>query len=80
VCYYLQPNLFEPLKGGVKPGGIALAIVHLFDPAREHSRFCAQAGQLAEYFEGWEILHYREGRATDREHTRLVAEIIARKP
>ncbi len=79
VCHYLQRDLFEPVKRGVKPGGIALAIVHMFEPGHEQSRFSVQPGELAKYFEGWEILHYREGKPSDPEHKRAVAEIVARK-
>jgi len=31
ICYYLQRDLFEPAKLGVKPGGLLLAIVHVTD-------------------------------------------------
>ena len=80
VCYYLQRDLFEPVKQGVKHGGIVLAIVHLFEPGHEQSRFSVQPGELAGYFEGWEILHFREGPPGEPEHRRAVAEIVARKP
>ncbi|MBZ5635858.1 MAG: methyltransferase domain-containing protein [Acidobacteriia bacterium] len=78
VCYYLQRDLFEPIKRGVKPGGIALAIVHMFEPGHEQSRFSVQPGELATYFEDWEILHYYEGKPRDPEHKRAVAEIVAK--
>src|SRR6267154_361279 len=29
ICYYLQRDLFEPAKLGVKQGGLLLAIVHI---------------------------------------------------
>ena len=80
VCYYLQRDLFEPVKRGVKPGGAALVIVHLIEPGHEQSRFSVQPGELAKYFEGWEILHSYEGKPGDPEHKRAVAEIVARKP
>lgn len=79
VCYYLQRDLFEPVKRGVKPGGVALVIVHMFEPEHEQSRFSVQPGELAKYFDGWEILHYREGKPNDSEHKRAVAEIVATK-
>ena len=80
VSYYLQRDLFEPIKHGVKRGGIALAIVHIFEPGHEQSRFSLHPGELAKYFEGWEILHSYEGKPRDPEHERAVAEIVARKP
>jgi len=79
VCYYLQRDLFEPVKRGIKPGGVALVIVHMVEPGHEQSRFSVQPGELAKYFEDWEILHYREGRPNDAEHKRAVAEIVATK-
>ena len=80
VCYYLQRDLFESIQRGVRPGGIALAIVHIFEPGHEQSRFSLNPGELAKYFEGWEILHSYEGRPRDPEHKRAVAEIAARRP
>jgi hypothetical protein len=76
----LQRDLFEPVKRGVKPGGVALVIVHIFEPGHEQSRFSLQPGELAKYFDGWEILHFYEGPPRDPEHKRAVAEIVARKP
>jgi tellurite methyltransferase len=80
VAYYLQRDLFEPVKRGVKPGGVALVIVHMVEPGHEQSRFSLQPGELAKYFDGWEILHSYEGKPRDPEHKRAVAEIVARKP
>jgi len=80
VCYYLQRDLFDLIKQGVKLGGVALAIVHIFEPGHEQSRFSLNSGELAKYFEGWEILHYYEGKPRDPEHKRAVAEIVATKP
>lgn len=80
VCYYLQRDLFEPVKRGVKPGGVALVIVHMVEPGHEQSRFSVQPGELAKYFEGWQILHSYEGKPVDPEHKRAVAEIVARSP
>jgi len=79
VCYYLQRDLFESIKRGVKSGGIALVIVHIFEPGHEQSRFSLHPGELAKYFDGWEILHYYEGKPRDPGHNRAVAEIAARK-
>jgi tellurite methyltransferase len=77
VSLYLQRDLFEPVKRGLKPGGVALVIVLLMEPGHEQSLFRAQPGELAKYFEGWEILHYYQGKSND--HHRAVAEIVARK-
>ena len=70
ICRYLQRDLFEPAKHGVKPGGILLAIVNLAGPGARPTPTRAAAGELASFFQDWEILHYRE---------EAVAEIVARK-
>ncbi len=77
VSLYLQRDLFEPIKLGLKPGGVAVVIVLLMEPGHEQSRFSVQPGELAKYFEGWEILHYYEGKSSD--HHRAIAEIAATK-
>jgi tellurite methyltransferase len=77
ICYYLQRDLFEPARRAVRPGGLLLAIVHLVEPGHESSRYSVQPGELATFFEGWRILHYREGRPSDPEHRRAVAEVVA---
>jgi SAM-dependent methyltransferase len=79
-CYYLQRNLFEPAKRGVKPGGILISIVHMNEPGEVDGPFRLRPGQLEMYFAGWEILHLREGKADDPAHRRAVAEIVARRP
>jgi|KBSMisStandDraft_5_1062788.scaffolds.fasta_scaffold248965_2 tellurite methyltransferase len=80
VCLYLQRDLFEPVKRGLKPGGVALVIVLLMEPGREQSRFSLRPGELAKYFDGWEILHSYEGKPNGAEDKRAVAEIVARRP
>ena len=51
----------------------------MVEPGHEESRFSVQPGELAKYFEGWEILHYYEGKPHDPEHKRAVAEFVAAK-
>ncbi len=80
ICYYLQRNLFEPAKRGVVPGGLLISIVHINEPGEEDGPHRLLPGQLQQYFAGWEILHHREGKATDTAHHRAVAEIVARRP
>lgn len=80
VCYYLQRDLFEPVKRGLAPGGVAVVIVHLAEPGRQDSRFSAQPGELAGYFQDLRILHSYEGAPGDPEHRRAVAEIAAQAP
>jgi tellurite methyltransferase len=79
ICYYLQRDLFEPAKRGVVPGAVLLAIVHITEPGEEPTRTRATPGELASYFNDWEILHYYEGKPDDTAHRRSVAEIVARR-
>src|SRR5438876_303296 len=60
ICRYLQRDLFEPAKHGLRPGGVLLAIVLITAPGEEPSYKRLRPGELAEYFQGWQILHYRE--------------------
>ena len=80
ICYYLQRDLFERAKEGVKPGGILLTIVHITDAGEEPTAHRLRPGELEEYFAGWEILHRYEGPPADVAHRRSVAEIVARRP
>lgn len=80
MCYYLQRDLFEPAQGGVVPGGIVIAIVHITEPGEEPSGHRLRPGELAGYFRDWEILHYAEGAPNDPVHKRACAEIAARRP
>jgi tellurite methyltransferase len=77
LCYYLQKDLFEPCKRGLVPGGVIIAVALLIEPGKENSPFRLHPGELRRYFEGWEILHDREGR--DAWH-HAVAEVVARRP
>jgi tellurite methyltransferase len=75
-CYYLQRDLFEPIRRGLVPGGVAIVIALLAEPGREKSTFRVQPDELRSYFNGWEILHDREGPDASGHE---VAEIAARK-
>jgi tellurite methyltransferase len=80
ITYYLQRNLFEPAKQGVKPGGILMAITHVAAPGQTPSPHSLRPGDLEAYFKGWEIIHRLEGISSDSPHRRPVAEIVARRP
>ena len=79
ICYYLQRDLFEPAKQGVKPGGVLIAIVHTTEGGEAPTQSRLKPGELVQYFEGWEVLHSYEGRPNDLAHRRAVAEIVARR-
>lgn len=80
MSYYLQRDLLESAKAAVRPGGLLIAIVHTTRPDEEPNYKRAQAGELATFFDSWEIVHHYEGPSRDPEHKRPVAEIIARRP
>ncbi len=79
VSYYLQPDLFGPILHGLKPGGVAIVIVHMFEPGHESSRFSVHAGELREYFQEATILDYREGKPEGENEARAVAQIAVRR-
>ncbi len=84
ICdfYYLQRELFNEMKKGVKPGGIIISTIHIYGEVENEGRFLLREGELKEFFDDFEILHYHETSATDTdagEHHRRTAEIIARK-
>jgi tellurite methyltransferase len=79
-CYYLQRSLFPAIREGVRPGGVAIVIVHLAQPSEATTYKHAAPGELRGLFEGWDVLHYFEGKPEDAAHKRAVAEVVARRP
>jgi len=79
MCFYLQTSLFEPAKRGLRPGGLVLAIVHIAEPGEEVTGHRLRPGELKQYFDDCEILHYYEGKSNDAAHKRPVAEIVAKR-
>jgi len=80
---YLQRDLLSAIRGGVKPGGIVIAEIHLNDGKPNvnptNPRFLLERGELRETFGDWEIEHYDE-RADEDGHHHDAAHLIARKP
>ena len=60
IYAYLQRDLLTQFHDALRPGGIAAVAVHLDEPGRE-SRFSLQPGELASYFNGWDIRYLHEG-------------------
>jgi tellurite methyltransferase len=79
ICYYLQRDLFEPARLGLKQGGLLLAIVHITEPGEDPTYKRLKPGELENYFDGWDIVHHYEGKPNDSAHQRSVAEIVARR-
>jgi SAM-dependent methyltransferase len=80
-CYYLQRSLIPLMKSALRPGGLLIMIVHLADdsqPRGTPTRACP--GELRALFDGWLILHYREGEPAESCHRHAVAELVAQKP
>jgi SAM-dependent methyltransferase len=84
ICdfYYLQRELFAAMKKAARAGGIVVATIHIYGAGEPSGRFLLGEGELREFFDGFEILHYHETAAADTdagEHHRRTAEIMARK-
>ena len=84
ICdfYYLQRDLFAAMKKGLNLGGIIISTIHIYGEGEESGNFLLCEGELKEFFDGFEILHYHETPQTDTdagEHHRRIAEIISRK-
>ena len=80
IAYYLQRDLFEAAKRGVKSGGTLLAIVHTTERGEEPTQSRLRPGELTGYFAGWQMEHEYEGVPNDSAHKRRVAEVVARRP
>jgi SAM-dependent methyltransferase len=80
IAYYLQRDLFEPAKAGLRPGGILVAIVHMTNEGEVPTAHRLRPGELRHYFEGWDILHEHEGTPADPAHRHAVSELVVRLP
>ena len=86
IClfYYLQRDLFPPIRAGVKPGGTVVAAIHLNDGKQDahpaNPAFLLEPGELKQLFADWKITYYREGESDEGGHNHDTAYLIARKP
>jgi SAM-dependent methyltransferase len=84
VFYYLQRDLFSPIRAGVGPGGTIVAAIHLNDGKQDakpaNPAFLLERGELKQLFADWEITYYREGESDEGGHQHDTAYLIARKP
>ncbi|HVX65423.1 MAG TPA: methyltransferase domain-containing protein [Bryobacteraceae bacterium] len=80
ICdfFYLHRDLFPAIRQGIRPGGLFVATIHLFDDSRPgNPNFLLHSGELRSLFSGWTLLHYAE--VGQPEHRRRAAELIARR-
>lgn len=84
VFYYLQRELFSPMRAGVKPGSMVVAAIHLNDGKKDakpaNPAFLLEPGELKQLFADWEITYYRESESDEGGHHHDTAYLIARKP
>jgi tellurite methyltransferase len=80
TCYYLQRSLIPSIRAGLRPGGVAVVIVHLAQPGEATTYKHSAPGELRDLFADWDVLHYFEGQPEEAAHKRAVAEVVARKP
>jgi SAM-dependent methyltransferase len=84
VCdvYFLERDLFAPMRRAIRPGGRFAACIHVLDREASTSmnaRFLLVPGELASLAESWgcELLWYDEPTSRESEHRRRAAELIA---
>ena len=82
--YFLHRALFSQIRGGVRPGGIVVAAIHLLDEQAaggpHNPAFLLRPGELRQTFADWKILFYSEAREGPAgSGRRSAARIIARR-
>jgi SAM-dependent methyltransferase len=83
---YLHRPLFEHIKRAVHPGGIVLYETFTIDQATygrpKNPAFLLQPGELLQYFNDWDILHYFEGVVENEAATgsKAIAQLAAQRP
>ena len=80
-CYYFQRSLIPRMKAALRPGGLLIAIAHISDADQPRGTPVRTfPSELRTLFDGWSVLHYREGEPGESCHRHPVAELVARKP
>jgi tellurite methyltransferase len=80
-CRYLQRSLIPGMKLALRPGGLLIMIVLVADAGQPRGTPTrAYPGELRGFFEGWRILHYREGDPEESGALPGVAELVAERP
>ncbi|WP_250655607.1 methyltransferase domain-containing protein [Alkalimarinus coralli] len=82
VFRYLHRPLIEPLKHAILPGGIIIYETFTIENRQfgrpDNPDFLLKTGELRDWFNEWETLHYFEGILSDPD--RAIAQIVCRKP
>jgi tellurite methyltransferase len=77
-CYYLQRGLIPLMKSALRPGGLLIMIVLVADADQPRGTpVRAYPGELRTFFEGWRILHHRDGEPEESGQRYAVAELVA---
>ena len=80
---YLQRSLFQSMREAVKPGGHVIFETYLIDQAAighpKNPEHLLQHNELLDYFHGFRILFYREGRYADGGAPAFRAAIFAQR-
>ncbi|MYN63420.1 MAG: methyltransferase domain-containing protein [Acidobacteria bacterium] len=83
-CYFLHRPLFAAIRGGVRPGGLFVAALHLPAPDGQRGHgYVLRPGELERMVRGWRwnVLHAAERTARVAAGGEPgVAEIVARRP
>jgi tellurite methyltransferase len=80
---FLERATFPIYNQALKPGGILFFETFLKDETDlDHPHYYLERGELRKAFEGFEIIHWEEGKITaEKEHpSKWTARLIARKP
>lgn len=82
VFHYLHRPLVPHIRDAIRKGGIVIYETFTIEQpkyGRPHNPdFLLRPGELADWFKGWEVVHYFEGILEDPR--RAVAQIVCRKP
>ena len=82
VFHYLYRPLIPYIRKGIRKGGILIYETFTSEqPKYGHPHnpdYLLQPGELADWFQDWQIIHYFEGLLEDPR--RAVAQIVCRKP
>jgi SAM-dependent methyltransferase len=82
-CCFLHRPLFAGIRAGVRAGGKFVGVLPMRDDTatkQMNPAFLVEPGELLSYFSGWQVEHWREGRAGDDPARQLRAELAATKP